>query len=51
MMMIIGVILQTASVNYPIVLVARVITGIGSGLNVSTGAQLPWLSCSRYLVC
>ena len=50
MIMIIGVILQTASVNYPIVLVARVITGIGSDLNVSTGAQLPWFSCSIYLV-
>ncbi|KAF5364248.1 hypothetical protein D9756_000737 [Leucocoprinus leucothites] len=34
--MIIGAILQTASVNYAMMLVARVVTGLGNGLNTST---------------
>ncbi|KAI5119895.1 hypothetical protein M0805_003699 [Coniferiporia weirii] len=34
--MIIGAILQTASVSYAMMVVARIITGIGNGLNTST---------------
>lgn len=34
--MIIGAILQTASVNYAMLLVARVVTGVGNGLLTST---------------
>ena len=37
--MVIGAILQTASVSYAMIVVARVITGIGNGLNV--GVVLP----------
>jgi len=37
--MIIGAILQTISINYPMMLVARVITGVGNGLNVSARSQ------------
>jgi len=51
--MIVGAILQTASVNYPMMLVARVITGLGNGLNVSTMIQffhwcvLKKMNCAR----
>ncbi|THH12256.1 hypothetical protein EW145_g156 [Phellinidium pouzarii] len=34
--MIIGAILQTASISYAMMIVARIITGIGNGLNTST---------------
>ena len=37
--MVIGAILQTASVSYAMIVVASVITGIGNGLNV--GVVLP----------
>ena len=33
--MIIGAILQTAAVDYAMMIVARIITGLGNGLNVS----------------
>ena len=33
--MIIGAILQTASISYAMLVVARIVTGIGNGLNVS----------------
>lgn len=33
-LMIIGAILQTASVDYPMMIVARIVTGLGNGLNV-----------------
>lgn len=33
--MIIGAILQTASFGYPQMIVARIVTGLGNGLNVS----------------
>ncbi|KII95223.1 hypothetical protein PLICRDRAFT_34067 [Plicaturopsis crispa FD-325 SS-3] len=35
-LMIIGAILQTASVDYPMMIVARIVTGLGNGLNTST---------------
>lgn len=40
--MIIGAILQTASFGYPQMIVARIVTGIGNGLNVSAGT--PYLT-------
>jgi len=40
LVMIVGAILQTTSINYSMMLVARVITGLGNGLNVSTIIQV-----------
>lgn len=39
--MIIGAILQTTSFSYSQMVVARIITGLGNGLNVSRFAVLP----------
>jgi len=55
LVMIIGAILQTTSVNYAMMLVARIITGVGNGLNVSTMIQffhrcvLKKMNCARLL--
>jgi MFS family permease len=38
--MIIGAILQTASISYAMMVVARVITGIGNGLNVGVTNEI-----------
>ena len=35
--MIVGAILQTASINYAMLVVARIITGFGNGINVRLG--------------
>lgn len=53
LVMIVGAILQTTSINYSMMLVARVITGLGNGLNVSTIIQvfhvLKKMDCARPL--
>ena len=42
--MIIGAILQTASVSYAMLVVARIITGFGNGLNVWCSVPSPVIS-------
>lgn len=45
--MIIGAILQTSSFSYAQLVVARIITGIGNGLNVSNGLFVK--SCKKII--
>ena len=50
--MIIGAILQTASVSYAMLVVARIVTGIGNGLNVSfllssCSVRQAFINCTR----
>lgn len=49
--MIIGAILQTASVSYAMLVVARIITGLGNGLNVCMLEPSFFFASWDYFIC